>query len=73
MAMLKLYGHSLKSVKMSCGCKLIEVLFYVGVSRRNLLFFLVYAVKNPPGQRKICSFFIHNLIADTPSKLFVKI
>jgi len=73
MAILKLYGHSLMLVKMSCRCKVIEVLFYVGVSRMTLLFFLVYAVKTPPGQRKICSFFIHNLIADTHSKLFLKI
>jgi len=49
--MLKLYGHSLTLVKMSCGSKSIEVLFYVGVSRMNLLFFLVYAVK-PNGDRK---------------------
>jgi len=52
MAILKRYGHSLMLVKMSCRCKVIEVLFYVGVSRMTLLFFLVYAVKTPPGQKK---------------------
>ena len=50
MAMLKIYGHILKLVKMSCGGKLMEVLFYVGVSRMNLLFFFMYAVKTHPGQ-----------------------
>ncbi len=32
--------------------KRIEALFYVGVSRRTLLFFIGYEVKTPPGQMR---------------------
>ena len=48
-----------------CNIKRIEALFYVGVSRRALLFFIGYAVKTPPGQKGIslhCGFTVGDFI-----------
>jgi len=49
--MLQLYPHRLALIKTWSGCRQIDVLFYVGVSRKALLIFVVYVAETPPGQQ----------------------
>jgi hypothetical protein len=37
--------------KLICGCKLVQALFCIGVSRKELLYFVMFSLKTPSEQK----------------------